>query len=305
MTALCIFLFSFATFSVEKEIRISTPINFVAAEFTNLRNWKNWNPDLIKKDSSFFTYSASPTQVSSFLHSSEEDFTIVKADPASVMVRNEHDGKKTYHAISALPDSFGMATKVRWVAYLSALDWIRSKNNVAHQLQEGLNNIKMFSEDTKNQYGYRIEIHPMADSIIAFAEIKVSRNDKLKALRKLYDVVSGYGQLHHIDITGPRIATFHLVGMDTIQIVAGISVNKKGPEEGGIRFAEIPKQGRSLVAYYQGPYVGVQNMYAPLERYVADKNLRKVGTPFEKYFGNPISTADSAHMRIELYYPVL
>jgi effector-binding domain-containing protein len=305
LIALGIFLLSFVSFSVEKEIRISSPIYYVATQYTNLKNWKNWHPTLLNKDSALFSYSGEPTQVNSFLRTPEGDYTIVKADPASIMMREDRDGKKTYHTLSAFPDSFGMATKVRWTAYLSTFDWLRLKNNVSSQLQEGLNNMKMFSEDVKNRYGFRIEIHPMADSIIAFKEINVAKEHKLMALRKLYDEVSRYGQLHHIDMTGPRIATYYTVSLDTLHIVAGISVKNKGPEMEGIRFTEIPKQGRDVVAYYQGAYDGVRKMYAPMEQFVTDRNLRKVATPFEKYYGNPISSADSANMRIELCYPVL
>ena len=108
-----VFLLSFVTLSVEREIRVSSPIYYVATQYTNLKNWKNWYPDLVNKDSTLFSYSDTPTQVNSFLRTPEEDYTIVKTDPASIIVRDERNGKKTYHNISAFPDSFGMAKKVK------------------------------------------------------------------------------------------------------------------------------------------------------------------------------------------------
>jgi len=298
-------LFSFETLSVEREIRVSSPISYVANQFTNLKNWKNWYPDLIKGDSTLFTYSDTAAQVNSFLRTPRENYTIVKTDPASVVVRDDHNGKKTYHNISAFPDSFGMATKVRWVEFLSPLDWILSKNKTADEMQEGLYTMKTYAENSKNRYGFRIEIRPMADSIILFRETDVLKNDKMTTLRKLYKDLLRYGQINNIDITGPRLATFTLNGTDSLHIIAGISVNRKGPLANGIRFANFPKQGRAVVVEYNGAYAGVERIYPAVEKYITDKNLKRVTAPFEKYFNNPITAEDSAHMRVELHYPVL
>jgi effector-binding domain-containing protein len=67
----------------------------------------------------------------------------------------------------------------------------------------------------------------------------------------------------------------------------------------------VPPKGRAVVGYYEGNYAGLKKLYAAMEKYIYDKHLHPVAAKYEKYLINPHSSADSLHMKIEIYYPIL
>ena len=87
--------------------------------------------------------------------------------------------------------------------------------------------------------------------------------------------------------------------------MAGIPVAGKAPVKNGIAFLEMPSGGKMLIGFYEGPYFSLPNLYHAMEKYIIDKNLRKISSEYEKYVNSPAPANDSMRITLELHYPIL
>jgi effector-binding domain-containing protein len=66
----------------------------------------------------------------------------------------------------------------------------------------------------------------------------------------------------------------------------------------------MPRMGRMLVGKFEGDYKNIKLLYNSVERYIADKHLKKVAMPYEKYLTDPHTPQDSLRMKVEVYFPI-
>ena len=165
-------------FGIKKEIAIKSSIYNVAAEFTNLRNWKNWYPELQKGDTASFTYSASTTALNSFLRAGDHLYTILGGNPAYTLVKEESPGSKEYHSFYASPDTFGISSRVVWIRSLSPLHWLQAKLFPRGEMDTTLRHLKRFMEDPSLYYGFPLSIVPVEDTLV-LTRTKISTNSPL------------------------------------------------------------------------------------------------------------------------------
>jgi effector-binding domain-containing protein len=220
-------------------------------------------------------------------------------------VKDEVSGRKAYHSLTAFPDSLGMATKVHWTESLSIIDWLKRRKETATKMETGLNNLKQLLEDPIKQYGFRIELKSVTDTLILIKEMTTTLRNRFSSLQNAYQDIREFAKQNDINITGREMANFHQIEDDSIQIMAGIPVSKKGTAKNGFAFLEMPNHGKMLVGYYDGPYSGLQKLYQAMEKYINEKNLKKISSEYEKYISSPVSQKDSSHVSLELHYPVL
>jgi effector-binding domain-containing protein len=299
------FLWAPITFSIKREIIIRAPIYNVAGKLTDLRNWKQWYPALKTTDSSSFIHSRSTTQINSFLQAGDHVYTILNSSPAYILIRDEKkNGNKEYHSLYTFPDSLGSATRVIWIKSVSPFIWLRDKFHSDENMRIGLTSLKKSLEDPSEFYGFPIAIGPVTDTIVATKTAIANEADKISTLHRLYSEIYQYLQKNNITAGNIRIANFSIGSPGQLKISAGIPVTKKGPEENGIAYLQMPRGGKMLVGKYEGPYSGLNKLYTAMEKYVTDKQLHKVALQYERYLTDPSSANDSLHMRIEIFYPI-
>jgi effector-binding domain-containing protein len=301
------FAFAPVHFKVDKEITIPSPIFDVSPQFTDLRNWRNWFPDLKNKDLSAITYSPVSNSPGSFLSIGTDLYTITSGNPASVTFKEQRGGRISYCLIASLPDSIASRTRVKWVKWLSPIDWLKEKLGISDELQTGLNNLRYFEVDTKQFYGFAIAIEPVVDTLVLTKKAVVKKSEIAPSLEKLFAELLDYARANNMPLSGEgaRMASFYDEGKDSIHLAAGIPVRRRGPAKNGMLFLEMPAKGRMLVGQYQGPYAGLNQLYSAMQKYMSDKGLLRIGAVYEKYLSLPKSSEDSLHMKIELHFPVI
>lgn len=292
-------------FGIKREIAIKSSIYNVAAEFTNLRNWKNWYPELETADTTSFTYSASTTAVNSFLRSGDHQYTILQGNPAYTLVKEQSPGNKEYHSLYASPDTFGITSRVVWIRSLSPLHWLQDKLFPRGEMDTALQHLKRFMEDPSQYYSFPISIVPVEDTLVLTITKVSSKKDRIMTLLGLYQELHEFGKLNRIDLGQTPMASFNLLVSDSILISAGIPVSQKGPVKKGVAYLSMPKMGRIVKGSYEGPYPGIKRLYAAMEKFIFDKRLQKIALPYEKYISGPPSLTDSGNVRINLCFPVL
>jgi effector-binding domain-containing protein len=307
ITALFVFLICFlllgpVTFNIKKRITINASIFNVVKQFTDLHNWKNWHPGLTGQDSSAFKYSRIANGVNSTLTVQEKKYTITSVNSQGIGIEEEENGDRNYQSISAFPDSFNTITHVTWIQVASFSNWVREKFKHDNEMEKGLKNLKSYMEDADKFYGFHIEIQSVSDTLLITKKAMASKDNIIPILHNLYADLYKYLQENNME-HAQRMAGFITGENDSVEIMAGITVEKKEPVKNGIRYMEMPR-GRMLVGEYQGPYNKISQLYMVMNQYLEDKELKRVAMIYEKYFTDPHSKEDSAHMKIKIYCPI-
>ncbi|HEU4576412.1 MAG TPA: hypothetical protein VFS36_15525 [Chitinophagaceae bacterium] len=293
-------------FYVKKTVHISAPVQIVSDQLSNPNNWSHWFPDLKSKQDEILAYADSGLTTNT--HSQQNDslrFTFIKITPTEIFAKEQKADKTIYHALFAIPDSFGMATNVTWAKSYSPIGWLKEIISPSREMLTGLNNLKRFSENPKYAYGFQISIKRITDTLVITKMTRTRKENSVNTLREMFDELEGYTKKYHLRVNNLRMAAFKNKGNDTVEILAGIPVIKRAPETADIVYLKMPGNGRMLVGEYEGPYQGIHKLYEAMERYKIDKTLQQVATNYEKYFTDPVTHEDSLHMKIELNYPIL
>jgi hypothetical protein len=172
-------------------------------------------------------------------------------------------------------------------------------------MEQGLKSLKAYLENPVKLYGFTIGIHPVIDTLILTKRAIVSRDkvkEKWAALEKelvayLLDNRILRGE---VDIYYGTEA----VSSDSLAAVVGIPVSSRRPEKEGMQFLKLPAQGRLLVGSYEGPDSVMPRLYQAMDKYVLDKELKKVAVPFEKKHRKFFESDEPGRSVYELVYPI-
>ncbi|HVZ55769.1 MAG TPA: hypothetical protein VG870_03840 [Chitinophagaceae bacterium] len=303
--ALLILLLAPIRFYVKQTVHISAPIRIVSQQLYRPRNWTHWFPDLQAADSTQVRLlDSSATSPQPVLQAGEVSYRFLKTNPAEVFVRQQEGSRQTYHALLALPDSFGMATHVTWARSCTPLGWLLQTLNPRADMRTGLARLKSFAEQPATAYGFPIRKQPVTDTLVITSKTTTTRADRVAALRRLYGELRGYAARYQLHPDTVRMAAFNDYGDGTVEIMAGIPVRRRGPQQEGISYLNMPPHGKMLVGTYEGPYSGIPGLYEAMHQFIIDRALQQVAVNYEKYLTDPVTHQDSLHMRIELYYPI-
>jgi len=261
-----------------REVVIHTSLFDVAPELTDVDNWKNWYPDM-----------------------GRHVFTVTAKNPAGIVVRDE---KQRYQSLLAAADTNRRHTLVRWVVSSTVAEWLGGRRP-GGMMEQGLKTLKAYLEDPVKLYGFTIGIHPVTDTLILTKRVIVPRekvNQQWAALEKelvayLLDNRMLRGE---VDIYYGTEA----VSSDSLAAVVGIPVSSRRPEKEGMQFLKLPAQGRLLVGSYDGPDSVMSRLYQAMDKYVLDKELKKVAVPFEKKHRKFFEIDEPGHSVHELVYPI-
>ena len=154
-------------------------------------------------------------------------------------------------------------------------------------------------------YGYLIEKRGVIDSLVMTEKIITLKKNQTSAIIKLYRDILEYASMNNFNVnaSSPRMANYYEINKDSVQIMAGIPVDKKAPEKSNISYLEMPSHGKMLVGHYEGDYAGLKKLYHAMDKYLIDKHLHTIASPYEKYLTNPKSSDDSLHMKIDSGIP--
>jgi hypothetical protein len=261
-----------------REVVIHTSLFDVAPALTDLHNWKNWYPD------------------------PERDvFTVTAKNPAGIVVR---DKKQRYQSLLATADTNRRYTLVRWAVSSTVAEWLGGRRP-GGMMEQGLKTLKAYLEDPVNLYGFTIGIQPVTDTLILTKRAIVSRDkvkEKWAALEKELIAYLLVNRMLRVEVD--IYNSTEPVSSDSLAAVVGIPVSSRRPEKEGMQFLKLPAQGRLLVGRYEGPDSVMPRLYLAMDKYVLDKELKKVAVPFEKRHVKFFGTEEPGRSVYELVYPI-
>ncbi|HEU5054153.1 MAG TPA: hypothetical protein VFT78_13630 [Hanamia sp.] len=188
-------------------------------------------------------------------------------------------------------------TRVNILAYL----FLRHDNTRAFSTASDL---KAFIENPMTYYGYSLTIEKTIDTVVVVKDIVTEAANWRPALSSIYSKLLIFINSNHLKVMQPKIVSFKPISKDSLEIRAGIPVNKVAGETSDIKFLKMPK-GDMLVGEYVGPYNKRNSLSSAMEKYMSNHSLNEVAVPYEKFLNNEIPATDTSEVSIKMYYPIL
>jgi predicted transcriptional regulator YdeE len=291
------------TFRITRNVSIGYPIYDVAAQFTDLRNWRNWHPALRGKDSSDLLFSGDPEKVNSSVETKEGTrFTLTAINPAGIVFKETSKGKTIYHSLIAYSDSIGRTCRISGIRYTGVWDWLKEKMHPQNKIFGELTGLKQFMEDPLAYYGFPIGIIPVTDTLILTRQAVVPAGEINRQIRQSDSDLAAYADVNKLTGKPYRYVSRKDAGQGRFSVAVGIAVNKRAPDAKGMKFLELPAQGRLLAGRTTGGPARLKALFASMEKYMKDKGLKRVADPLEKYEHLP--GPDTTHFDVEVQIPI-
>lgn len=292
-------------FKLSGNISISRPIDEVAVQFTDLKNWPHWHPDLVGKNPDSIHFSETTGKVNSFIEVSDgRRFTLTAVNPAGIVFKESFKNSNSYQSLIAVPDSMGRTTIVTGIRFVSGWDWIREKVSPQNKIIRVLQSFMFFVENPLTFYGFPIEIRPVSDSLIMTGQRIIRAGAKNLPIQQIYKELTDYARANNLPYKTYHYISIKATDSGHIRVAVGIPVNKRGPAVKDIKFLEMPIRGRLLIGSVTGSPARIKELYVAMEKYIKDKNLKRVADPLEKYGYFPVSAEDSLHISVEVQIPI-
>lgn len=167
-----------------------------------------------------------------------------------------------------------------------------------------VDNLKSFMEDARLYYGFVIEEKKTDETYVAVKKETIVAQNKYAAIYKAAHELDSFIVQNHINPTQHISVSYYPKKADSLQILIGIPVSKKGIAGNNVNFMRMPG-GKVVVGSYKGKYAERQKIYTAMEKYIQDHYLQKQVAPFETYLNNKTPSGDSDVVNMQLSYPVL
>ena len=119
-----------------------------------------------------------------------------------------------------------------------------------------------------------------------------------RSIAEVARVLAGQGR----PSTGPPFARYHRAGAEVFDVEVGFPTEAAVTETGGVVASSLPG-GPAAVMTYVGPYEEMEEAYAALVAWVADRGGKTAGDPWEIYLSDPAEEPDPASWRTEIVMP--
>jgi effector-binding domain-containing protein len=293
-------------YTFEKNIIIRAPIFEVTQRFTNLKMYKDWHSAFYGRRHLLVKYTDSSNYKiqQAIVNGCSYRLTILNA--AAILLERTQGDRITTDFISAIPDSNGMFTSLRWVTKIKGFLWLKDKLLGQNNRFRELENLKLLMEDETKRYGYLIKIKPVVDTLILTKKTVAVPGKEREAVAQVYAQILQFLKDENL----PAAKNYHYVsytqtGSKQVNIAVGVPVNKKARKKEGYDFLTFPPNGRLLVGSFTGRYGGVKELYAAMDKYVMNNKLKKVAQQMEKHQNKYIGLADTSDdVSLEVVYPV-
>lgn len=140
--------------------------------------------------------------------------------------------------------------------------------------------------------GYLYQVIEYEPQPVLSARIVTPVGGLPEAAGRIYGAIVSYlGELG-ATIVGPAFMAYYNMDMERLDVEIGFPVVHPVKGRGELKAGSIPG-GRRAVGYYKGPYTGMADVYAGLEKWMREKDLTPVGVAYEYYFNSPEEVSES------------
>lgn len=301
-----VILIIFFSLPVTKKTTISISASFdnMMPQVLNIKNWKNWYPEIkeeYKNNPAGYSYSENHSQRIYTITIPGKKYVVHAITPMAYQISEINGSWVDIFAFSVFPGDTMRRMKIIVEEKSPLLFSIFGKNKTG---DVAINGLKSYLEDPKLFYGYNIEPGTIRDSVIASTVLKIRNKDVFLKIQEAYLDLINYVRNNNLLKAGHVSISYIPISADSLQLTVGIPVNKPAAPDKEINCLLLPAKGNVLIGNYEGRFSDRKNIYQAMSKYLTDHILAIPAESFERYLNDSIPSSDSSIIRIELNYPV-
>jgi AraC family transcriptional regulator len=139
---------------------------------------------------------------------------------------------------------------------------------------------------------------------ILYIRRRVTRSELQPMLAECFATLFTHGQRAGLAIAGPPTARYVSTGPGLWTVEAAMVLATPAAGEGEMQAGTLPA-GPVAVAVHAGPYEGLPDTHAEMQRWIEAQGLRAAGAPWESYVTDPGQFPNPADWRTEVCWPLL
>jgi effector-binding domain-containing protein len=266
--------------------------------------WKSWQGSLKKdytKNHSQYVIRQDTVTHKFSIKTADHNFSIHKPNPVIFEVKEQSKYTTSNYIIHILPSLISHYTYIVTTTRVSLLDILLHRKNVAFAT---ISDLKSFIQNPTAYYGYDFVTKRTIDTILVEKKTIVLKKNWQQDLSSTFDSLSSFIKANGLEVMQTKIVYIKAISKDSVEIKAGIPVDRVVPGKGDIRCFDMPKS-IILVGQYKGPYNKRSSLSDAMEKFIQNHSLELIAEPYERYLSDDVPKSDSAVVSIEICYPIL
>jgi AraC family transcriptional regulator len=138
---------------------------------------------------------------------------------------------------------------------------------------------------------------------VLYIRRRIARSELPGMLAECFGTIFAHCQQAGLAIAGPPVARYVSMGPGQLTVDAAMVLAAPAKSEGEMQAGTLPA-GPAAMGVHAGPYEGLPDTNAAIERWIDSQGLRVGGDPWESYVTDPGQFPDPADWRTEVYWPL-
>jgi AraC family transcriptional regulator len=143
----------------------------------------------------------------------------------------------------------------------------------------------------------------LAPQHILFMRRRIAPSERKEALGECFGRLFSYGAKAGLPIAGWPLCRYVNMGPGLLTIEPAMPLAAPAAGEGDMHAGVLPG-GAVALGIHAGPYEGLGETNAAIERWIETNGFRVAGAPWEQYVTDPGEYPDPADWRTEVYWPL-
>lgn len=148
-----------------------------------------------------------------------------------------------------------------------------------------------------------IERKEIASQPFLYVRRQAARSEIAQTLAECFGIVFTHAMKAGLPLAGFPLARYPAAGPGLVTIEAGVPLAEPATPVGEMHYCDLPG-GPAAFAVHGGPYDGLADTHAAIERWMQERGLRAAGPPWEWYVTDPAGHPDPNEWRTHVYYPL-
>ena len=149
-----------------------------------------------------------------------------------------------------------------------------------------------------------IEVHELHPREVAIVRVEVPMAELPNTMGEAMCEVEAQMKEAGVEVAGPPFARYLELAPDRIVAEIGFPVWRPAPHVGRVFPGQLPG-GRVATILHLGPYAGLAETYAKLERWLTESGATAAGPMWEGYWSDPTAEPDPATWRTMIHVPLV
>jgi len=292
----------FMPVTFKQEIAVEAPLNNISNALLNLEKWRYWHPSIrTVSDSGKIIYNTTKAG-HPIITSKESTIELRNSSALGILVRETSLTKNRWYSLFIIPQGNDPTYIISLKEKGNLLQWT-VRNLRGSEKNKILSTLKSYIENPANYYGFPIHLGDVVDTIVVTKEFTCATDHLYKKLEKTFGELNEYIKSNNLTVTHKKIAFIQYRNKDTLQVMAGVPVNKEADKQEHLYYQRMPK-GRMLIGRYEGRYSELHKLYAAMSQYIIDYSLKPVALSYEKYLSDQPPASTESHVVIDVYFPI-